>query len=205
MKTTQGLHDAGQSLWLDNITQSMLTGGTLRRYVEEFSITGLTSNPTIFDHAIGSSDDCDALRDRLGIAVAKRAYAAYRELLDSDEWLRLANAGARPQRLLCASTATKDPEASDVLYIAALAAPYTVNTMPEATLLAFAHHGEFGTMLPRDGGDAEVVLRQFARAGIDADGLADTLQQEGADAFVQSWNDLLACLKEKSGAVARVG
>jgi transaldolase len=361
MRTTQQLHDLGQSLWLDNITRGMLTSGTLRRYIEEFSITGLTSNPTIFDHAIKGSRDYDGairqgldqgksgealffdlaladltqaadlfrsvhdrtvgvdgwvslevspllaydtastvaevrdlsgraarpnvfikipgtpegvpaiedtifagvpinvtllfsreqylasaqaymrglerriaaglppnvpsvasvfvsrwdkavlgkvpepLRDRLGIAVAKRTYAAYRGLLNSDRWLRLANAGARPQRLLWASTGTKDPEASDVLYITALAAPFTINTMPEATLFAFAEHGQLSSSLPVDGGDAEAVLREFAAAGVDVDALATTLQREGAAAFVQSWNDLLLRIGEKARAVAQAG
>jgi len=361
MKTTQQLHDFGQSLWLDNITRGMLTSGTLRRYIEEFSITGLTSNPTIFDHAIKGSRDYDAavrqglaqgksgealffdlaladltqaadlfrpvhdrtvgvdgwvslevspllaydtastvaeardlsgraarpnvfikipgtaegipaieeaifagvpinvtllfsrehylasaqaymrglerriaaglpphvpsvasvfisrwdkavlgkvpepLRDRLGIAVAKQTYAAYRGLLNSDRWQRLANAGARPQRLLWASTGTKDPEASDILYITALAAPFTINTMPETTLLAFAEHGQVSATMPVDGGDAEAVLREFAGAGVDVAALAAALQREGAEAFVQSWNDLLLRINEKSRAVAQAG
>jgi len=361
MKTTQQLHDFGQSLWLDNITRGMLTSGTLRRYIEEFSITGLTSNPTIFDHAIKGSRDYDAavrqglaqgksgealffdlaladltqaadlfrpvhdrtvgvdgwvslevspllaydtastvaeardlsgraarpnvfikipgtaegipaieeaifagvpinvtllfsrehylasaqaymrglerriaaglpphvpsvasvfisrwdkavlgkvpepLRDRLGIAVAKQTYAAYRGLLNSDRWQRLANAGARPQRLLWASTGTKDPEASDILYITALAAPFTINTMPETTLLAFAEHGQVSATMPVHGGDAEAVLREFAGAGVDVAALAAALQREGAEAFVQSWNDLLLRINEKSRAVAQAG
>ncbi len=361
MRATQQLHDLGQSLWLDNITRGMLASGTLRRYIDEFSITGLTSNPTIFDHAIRESRDYDGavrqglaqgksgealffdlaltdltqaadlfrpvhdrtagvdgwvslevspllaydtastvaeardlsgraarpnlfikipgtpeglpaieetifagvpinvtllfsreqylasaqaymrglerriaaglppnvpsvasvfvsrwdkavlgkvpepLRDRLGIAVAKRAYAAYRALLNSDRWQRLANAGARPQRLLWASTGTKDPEASDVLYITALAAPHTINTIPEATLLAFAEHGQVSTTLPVDSGDADGVLREFATAGVDVDALAAALQREGAAAFVQSWNDLLRCIDEKSSALAQAG
>lgn len=357
MKATQRLHDAGQSLWLDNITRGMLSSGKLRGYIEEYSITGLTSNPTIFDHAIRESTDYDtairdrlargmsdedlffelaledvthaadlfrpvydrtggvdgwvslevspllaydtastaaqarqlsaragrpnlfikipgtrqglpaieetifagvpvnvtllfsreqylaaaeaymrgierriaaglppnvssvasvfvsrwdkavmgklpeSLRDQLGIAVAKRIYAAYRTLLDSSKWRRL----NLPQRLLWASTGTKDPKASDVLYVAALAAPDTINTMPEATLLAFADHGKIGPLLPADGGDAEVLLQQFGRAGINVDTLADELQREGADAFVQSWNDLLACVEEKASAMAHAG
>ena len=361
MRATQQLHDLGQSLWLDNITRGMLTSGTLRRYIDEFSIAGLTSNPTIFDQAIKGSRDYDGairqglaqgksgealffdlaladltqaadlfrpvhdrtvgvdgwvslevspllaydtastvaevrdlsaraarpnlfikipgtpegvpaieetifagvpinvtllfsrehylasaqaymrglerriaaglppnvpsvaslfvsrwdkavlgkvpepLRDRLGIAVAKQTYAAYRALLNSDRWLRLANAGARPQRLLWASTGTKDPEASDVLYITALAAPFTINTIPEATLFAFAEHGQVSGTLPVDGGDAETVLRQFAAAGVDVDALAATLQREGAAAFVQSWNDLLLRTSEKARAVAQAG
>ena len=134
----------------------------------------------------------ESLRDQLGIAIAKRTYKAYRDLLDSPRWQRVFNAGARPQRLLWASTGTKDPKASDVLYIKALAAPFTVNTMPEGTLKALADHGELGTILPADGGDCEEVLAQFAKAGIDVDALAAQLQEEGAKSFVKSWNDLMA-------------
>jgi transaldolase len=361
MKATQQLHDAGQSLWLDNITRALLTSGTLRRYIEEMSITGLTSNPTIFDHAIKNSRDYDdairkklkrgmsgealffdlaledltqaadlfrpvhertagvdgwvslevspelaydtastlaeakqlhgkaarpnlfikipgtkegvpaieeaifagvpinvtllfsrehylaaaeaylrgierritaglnpvvgsvasvfisrwdkavsgkapaELRDQLGIAVAKRTYKAYRELLASNRFQRLVNFGARPQRLLWASTGTKDPEASDVLYVKALAAPNTVNTMPEATLLAFANHGAMGDPLPPDGGDAEAVLAKFGKAGIDVNKLAADLQSEGAKSFVQSWKDLLAVIATKSEALKKAG
>jgi len=362
MKATQLLHDLGQSIWLDNITRNLLESGTLKRYINELSVTGLTSNPTIFDHAIkngGAYDNAireltktksgealffelaleditqaaalfrpvydrtdgvdgwvslevspslaydttstlaaakdlsaragrpnvfikipgtkeglpaieeaifagvpinvtllfsreqylaaaeaflrgverridagldpvvgsvasvfisrwdvavtgkvaDSLRDRLGIAIAKRIYKAYRSLLDSPRWQRAYNAGARPQRLLWASTGTKDPKASDVLYVKSLAAPFTVNTMPEATLKALADHGEIGAMLPADGGDCEEVLAQFGKAGIDIDALAAWLQDEGAKSFVQSWNDLLAVITDKGaalkGAVAR--
>ncbi len=361
MKATTQLHDAGQSLWLDNITRSLLTSGGLDRYVKELSVTGLTSNPTIFDQAIKNSHDYDAairdktaggksgerlffelaledlmraadvfrpiheatngvdgwvslevspklaydtestltaakqlhaeaarpnlfikipgtpegipaieeaicagvpinvtllfsreqylaaaeayirgierrvaagrnphvgsvasvfvsrwdgavggkvppaLENRLGIAMAKRTYKAYRELLASDRWLRLLNRGARSQRLLWASTGTKDPKASDVLYIKSLAAPHSVNTMPEKTLLALADHGDIGAMLPHDGGDAETVLAEFARAGVDLDGLATQLQREGAAAFVKSWDELLACIVEKSAALKKAG
>ncbi|HUI65150.1 MAG TPA: transaldolase [Bacteroidota bacterium] len=359
MKATKRLHDLGQSLWLDNITRSLLTKGTLRRYTDELSVTGLTSNPTIFDHAFKNTDSYndairqklregksgeelffelaledlteaadlfrpiheatggvdgwvslevspllaydsastvkeaaelhsranrtnlfikipgtaqgvpaieetifkgvpvnvtllfsrehylaaadaymkgiekriaaglspklasvasvfisrwdkavmgrvpeggkvhDQLRNRLGIAIAKRTYKAYRDLLASRRWQKLANAGALPQRLLWASTGTKDPQASDVLYISALAAPDTINTMPEETLLAFADHGEVGSVLPVDAGDAEVVLSQFAKAGIDDKALAEELQREGALAFDQSWNELIDRLKSK--------
>jgi transaldolase len=145
------------------------------------------------------------LRDRLGIAVAKRTYRAYRELLDSDRWQRLANEGARPQRLLWASTGTKDPDASDVLYVTSLAAPFTVNTMPEKTLLAFAEHGEVDDPLPADGGDAEDVLAAFAAAGVDVDGLAATLQRDGAAAFDDSWDKLLTCIATKTDALASAG
>jgi len=357
MKATQLLHNLGQSIWLDNITRDLLESGTLSRYIQELSVTGLTSNPTIFDHAIKNSTAYDAairenlkqgksgealffglaledlsraaalfrpiydrtdgvdgwvslevspllaydtastlaaardlharagqpnlfikipgtkeglpaieesifagvpinvtllfsrehyraaaeaflrgierrieaglnpnvgsvaslfvsrwdaavlgtapesLRGRLGIAIAMRAYKAYRELLDSPRGQRVFNAGARPQRLLWASTGTKDPKASDVLYIKALAAPFTVNTMPEATLKALADHGELGSILPADGGDCEQVLAQFAKAGIDVDALSGRLQEEGAKSFVQSWNDLMAVITSKSAAL----
>ncbi len=361
MKATQLLHDAGQSLWLDNITRALLESGGLRRYIDELSVTGLTSNPTIFDHAIKNSRDYDAairektatgksgeglffelaledltqaadlfrpiyqatngvdgwvslevspklaydtastvaaakelsaraarpnlfikipgtregvpaieeaifagvpvnvtllfsrehyvaaaqayvrgierrvaaglnphvgsvasifvsrwdaavagkvpaaLQAQLGIAMAKRTYKAYRDLLASDRWLRLLNVGARSQRLLWASTGTKDPKASDVLYVKSLAAPHSVNTIPEKTLLALADHGEIGAMLPHDGGDAEEVLDRFTQAGVDLDALAADLQRDGAAAFVKSWDDLLACLLEKSATLKRAG
>jgi transaldolase len=131
------------------------------------------------------------LHGKLAIAIAQRTYKAYRELRDSFDWQRLANEGARPQRLLWASTGTKDPDASDVLYIEALAAPFTINTMPEPTLLAFAEHGTVGAPLPPDGGDAEAVLERFAGLGIDVDALARQLQEDGAKAFVDSWAELM--------------
>ncbi len=357
MKATQLLHNLGQSIWLDNITRDLLNSGALQRYINEFSVTGLTSNPTIFDHAIKNSTAYDAaiweklnkgksgealffelaleditraaalfrsvydqtdgvdgwvslevspllandtastltaaknlyaragqqnlfikipgtkeglpaieeaifagipinvtllfsreqylaaaesflrgierridagiepavgsvasifisrwdvavmdkvpdsLRDQLGIAIAKRTYKAYRELLGSPRWQRTFNAGARPQRLLWASTGTKDSKASDVLYVKALAAPFTVNTMPESTLKALADHGELGTILPEDGGDCEEVLGQFAKAGVDIDALGAQLQDEGAKSFVKSWNDLMAVISSKSSAL----
>jgi transaldolase len=359
MKATQQLREAGQSLWLDNITRGLLNSGILKRYIDELSITGLTSNPTIFDHAISKSHDYDpairekikggkagedlffelaiedlsrtadlfrpihdltdgvdgfvslevspvlaydatstlaqakqlharagrpnlfikipgtregipaieeaifagvpinvtllfsrghylaaagaymrgierriaaglnpdvrsvasvfisrwdkavsgtapaALHNQLGVAIAKRTYKAYRDVLNSDRWQRLANAGARPQRLLFASTGTKDPEASDVLYVKALAAPNTVNTMPEATLLAFANHGELGPPLPADGGNAEEVLGKFGKEGIDISALAADLQKDGAASFVASWNDLLAGIAAKSDTLRK--
>jgi len=359
MKTTGKLHELGQSIWLDNITRDLLNDGSLRRYIEELSVTGLTSNPTIFDHAIKNSTAYDAaireklatgrraeelffelaledltraadlfrptndrttgvdgwvslevspllahdtastlaaakelfaraarpnlfikipgtkeglpaieeaifagvpinvtllfsreqylaaaeaflrgierridagltpevasvasvfisrwdaavaaqvpatLVNQLGIAIAKRTYAAYRKLLASPRWQRTFNAGARPQRLLWASTGTKDPHASDILYVKALAAPFTVNTMPEATLKALAEHGELGMLLPADGGDCEAVLTRFAETGIDVDALATRLQDEGAKAFVKSWNDLLEVLTSKSAVLAK--
>jgi transaldolase len=142
-----------------------------------------------------------SLANQLGIAIGKRTYKAYRGLLDSPRWQRAFNAGARPQRLLWASTGTKDPKASDVLYVKALASPLTVNTMPEPTLKALADHGELGAVLPADGGDCEQVLAQFAKAGVDVDALAAQLQDEGAKSFVQSWNDLLSVIATKSAAL----
>ena len=143
----------------------------------------------------------DSLRNQLGIAIAKRAYAAYRDLLDSPRYQRIVNAGARPQRLLWASTGTKDPKASDILYIKALAAPFTVNTMPEGTLKALADHGELGTLLQADGGDSDEVIGEFAKAGIDVDVVAAQLQDEGAKSFVNSWNDLMAVITSKRTAL----
>jgi len=142
-----------------------------------------------------------ALNNQLGIAVANRTYQAYRELLCSPRWQRVYNAGARPQRLLWASTGTKDPKASDVLYIKALAAPFTVNTMPEATLIALADHGQLGSIMAADGGDCEGVLAQFAQAGVNLDILATQLQSEGAKSFVKSWNELLGVIGSKSSAL----
>ena len=130
-----------------------------------------------------------------------RTYAAYRRLLDSPRSKRLLNAGGRPQRLLWASTGTKDPKASDLLYVEALAAPFTVNTMPEDTLNALADHGEINHILPAHGGDCEEVLGRFAKAGIDIDALADELQHEGARSFVKSWNELMDCIASKSEAL----
>ena len=354
---TQALHALGQSLWLDNITRTMLDDGTLARYIADLSVTGLTSNPTIFDNAIRKSDAYDeaikqkiargtsgealffalaiedltqaadlfrpihdrtggvdgwvslevspllaydaastikaaselharaqrpnlfikipgtkeglpaieesifagvpinvtllfsreqyvgaadayckgierrikagrdpkvtsvasvfisrwdkavmgktpeALRDKLGIAIAKRTYKAYRDLLASERWQKLAAAGARPQRLLFASTSTKDPQAPDVLYISALAAPNTVNTMPEETLLAFGEHGSVSQAMPRDGGDAEQVLVAITRTGVDVSMLAKQLQDEGAKGFVDSWKELLGAIETKSKAL----
>jgi transaldolase len=153
MKATQTLHDLGQSIWLDNITRDLLNQGTLKRYIEELSVTGLTSNPTIFDHAM---------------------------------W---------------ASTGTKNPKAADTLYITALAAPFTVNTMPEATLKALADHGELRSVMAADGGNSEAVINAFARAGISVDALATQLQDEGASSFVKSWNELMTVINSKSHAL----
>jgi transaldolase len=145
------------------------------------------------------------LQDRLGIAVAKRTYKAYREMLASPRWQKAARAGAPPQRLLWASTGTKDPKASDVLYIKALAAPDTINTIPEKTLLAFADHGALGEVLSEDGGDAESVIATFAKAGVDDEKLAAELQREGAASFVASWKDLLNCIESKVAALKAAG
>jgi transaldolase len=138
------------------------------------------------------------LRNKLGIAIGQQAYKAYRDLMDSDRWQRLENQGARPQRLLFASTSTKDPAASDVLYISALAAPNTVNTMPEKTLLAFGDHGQVSGTLPRDGGDAEQVLAEFTKVRIDLSRLAADLQEEGTKSFDASWQDLLNAIEMKT-------
>ncbi len=359
MKATQLLHNLGQSIWLDNITRDLLTSGTLKRYIDELSVTGLTSNPTIFDHAIKNStaydatirqklkegksgeglffelalEDLtraadlfrpiydrtngvdgwvslevspllaydtastlaaakelhgragrpnllikipgtkeglpaieeaifagvpinvtllfsreqyvaaaeaflrgierridaglkaevesvasvfisrwdvavagkvpDALRDQLGIAIAKRTYKAYRDLICSPRWQRIYSSGARAQRLLWASTGTKDPKSSDVLYVKALAAPFTVNTMPEGTLKALADHGDISEIMSADGGDWEAVLGQFAKAGIDVDALAKQLQEEGAKSFVNSWNELMGVIASKSATLEK--
>ncbi|CAH1386330.1 transaldolase [Candidatus Nitrotoga sp. M5] len=359
MKPTQQLHNLGQRLWLDNITRDLLTSGTLRRYIDELSVTGLTSNPTIFDKAInkgafydesirkktlaGKTDEAlffelaledltqaadlfrpihDAtggvdgwvslevspllagdttgtvnaaiqlhaqanrpnlfikipgtragipaiekaifagvpinvtllfsreqyiaaaeaymrgierriangldpvvnsvaslfvsrwdvaikekiqpgLNNRLGIAIAMRTYKAYRDLLASPRWQKLAHSGARPQRLLWASTGTKDPAASDILYVEALAAPDTINTIPEKTLLAFAEYGTVNDALPVDGGYAESVLDEFTEEGINDETLAADLQREGIEAFSNSWGDLMACIKSKSDMLTK--
>jgi transaldolase len=139
----------------------------------------------------------DELRNRLGIAIGKQTYRAYRELMESERWQRLENEGARTQRLLWASTGTKDPDASDVLYIEAFASPLTVNTMPENTLQAFADHGKVGEPLDPDGGDSEETLKAFADAGVDTDALATRLQKDGAEAFVKSWRELLGTIAEQ--------
>jgi transaldolase len=147
----------------------------------------------------------EALNNRLGLAMAGRIYQAYLGLVGTPRCLRAYNAGARPQRLLWASTGTKDPSASDTLYVKALAAPFTVNTMPEGTLKALADHGEIGPIMPADGGDCEAVLNQFAEAGVNLDGLAARLQDEGAESFVKSWNELMAVIASKSTALKPVG
>jgi len=357
MKATAQLQELGQSLWLDNITREMLDSGQLQRYADEYSISGLTSNPSIFDKAIksGAYDDeirrkaavaaeremlffelaiedlrraadlfapvhrrtagvdgwvslevspllaydtarsvraaadlharagrenvfikipgteqglaaieeatfagvpinvtllfsreqylasanaymrgierrlkagldlnvpsvasvfisrwdaavmgrvPDHLRGRLGLAVGLTTYQAYRQLMDSNRWQRLANAGARVQRLLWASTSTKDPDLPDTMYIDGLRAPHTINTMPESTLRAFVDHGQVGEPIAADGGDAEATLAQFESAGIDVDGLAARLQSDGARSFVESWKDLLSRIDDQVAAVA---
>jgi transaldolase len=153
-----------------------------------------------WDGAVASNVP-ENLRNQLGIAIAKRTFKAASALLGSARWQRVYNLGGRPQRLLWASTGTKDPKASDILYITALAAPFTVNTMPEATLKALATHTELGELLPTDGGNCEEVLAQFAKAGVDVDALAAQLQREGADSFVKSWNDLMSVLSSKSASL----
>ena len=143
----------------------------------------------------------EALRNQLAVATARRTYRTYRSLLSSPRWQRVYNAGARPQRLLWASTGTKDPNASDVLYIQALAAPFTVNTIPEKTLLALADHGEIPGLMPASGGNCEEVLAQFAAAGVDLQALASRLQAEGAASFVRSWDSLMSVIASKSAAL----
>ena len=349
---TRQLHDLGQRLWLDNISRHLLRSGALQHYITEFSVTGLTSNPTIFEQALGGADYDDSIHvlsaagmageelffelaledltqaadlfrpifdasdgvdgwvslevspllanntahtiqaaarlfkhadkpnlfikipgtpegvraveevifdgvpvnitllfscehylataqaymralerryeaglslrvdsvaslfvsrwdvsvkqeisspfhNRLGIAMAMRTYRAHRELLTSDRWQKLAAAGARPQRLVWASTGTKDPAAPDTLYVQALAAPRTINTIPEKTLLAFADHGQLGTPMPADGGYADAVLEEFRREGVDDAALAERLQREGVESFATSWHALLTRLREK--------
>jgi transaldolase len=357
MKATQQLHDLGQSLWLDNITRTMLDDGTLARYIADYSVTGLTSNPSIFEAAMAEGDAYDEgikaksqaglsgealftelaledlrraaklfkpvfdathqvdgwvsmevspllaadtagsleaarqihdqgncpnlfvkipgtpegvpaieeaifagipinvtllfsreqylavaeaymrgierrieagldpkvgsvasvfvsrwdvasnkqlppeLHNKLGIAVIQQTYRAYRELLASPRWQKLAAAGAQPQRLLVASTGTKDPNASDTLYITALAAPDTIDTMPEKTLLALADHGQLNGVMPEDGGDADATVAKITAAGVDIDALALKLQQDGAQAFVKSWHQLLGRLSDKVGSL----
>ena len=143
------------------------------------------------------------LRNKLGIAMAQRTYRQCRTMLSSPRWQRIYTAGAHPQRLLWASTGTKDPTVSDVLYIKALAAPYTVNTMPEATLKALAKDTEIATILPADGGDCEEVLARFEEAGIQLDQLGAQLQTEGAQLFAKSWNELEAVIGSKAGALSQ--
>jgi len=185
MKATKELHDIGRSLWLDNITRDLLN-----------SADGTWRSPKRYRP---SSSTASASR-----SPAERT-KAYRELLDSPRWQRAFNLGVLAQRLLWASTGTRDPKASDILYVKALAAPLTVNTLPEGTLKTFGDHGEVGELLPIDGGDSERVLAAFAAAGIDVGVLADRLQDEGAKAFVRSWQELLARCESKSSATDRAG
>jgi transaldolase len=179
----------------------------IERRIDAGLTPGIGSVASIFisrwDAAAGKVPD--ALKDQLGIAIAKRTFKAYRDILNSPRWMRAYNAGARPQRLLWASTGTKDPKASDILYVKALAAPFTVNTMPEGTLKAFADHGEVGEIMPVDGGDCEEILARFAKAGIDPDALAAKLQDEGAKSFVKSWNDLMGVIASKCAVLEKAG
>jgi transaldolase len=157
-----------------------------------------------WDGAVSSTVP-ESLKNRLGIAIAWRTYTAYLATLASPRWQRIYNFGARPQRLLWASTGTKDPKASDTLYIEALASPFTINTMPEATLKAFADHGKLGPSLSRDSGEAEEVLSRFAKAGVDVNALATKLQEDGAKAFAKSWHELLAGIAAKTAQMAKAG
>jgi transaldolase len=152
-----------------------------------------------WDAAVAGKVPAD-LADRLALAVGLDVYRAYRNLLASDRALRLENAGARMQRLLWASTSTKDPAASDTLYVHGLAAPFTINTMPDATLEAFYDHGEVGEPMPADGGDCDALLARFAEAGVDTAVLATKLQNDGATSFVDSWNDLLERVKAQGAS-----
>ena len=273
---TRKLHDLGQRLWLDNISRELLTSGTLARYIADLSVTGLTSNPTIFEHAIASGNSYDgaiqklaargltgeALFFELALDDLTQAADLFRPIFDasegsdgwvslevspllandtagttqaaarlharaarpnlfikipgtpegipaieqsifaSDRWHKLAAAGARPQRLLWASTGSKDPAAPDTFYVEALAAPGTINTIPEKTLLAFGDHGKLGASLPADGGFAEAVLEEFRREGVDDEALAARLQREGVQAFANSWSGLMARIQEKSSQPA---
>jgi transaldolase len=226
----QRLHALGQSLWVDNITRKMLGDGTLQGYIDELSVTGLTSNPTIFEQAIGAGDLYDeqiaelSRRGRFGedlffelaLRDLRQAADLFRPVFDAtdgvDGWVSLevspaivddtarttAAAGARPQRLLWASTGTKDPDAPDTLYLEALAAPDTVDTIPDKTLEAFAEHGKVGAPLAVDGGDAEEVIAGFRQLGVDDAALALRLQKEGAASFQKSWDSLLAGLRKKT-------
>src|SRR5258708_1817665 len=240
MKATKQLNDLGQSLWLDNITRDLLDRDILKGYIENLSVTGLTSNPTIFDHAIKNSAAYDApIRKKLRkgttgeqlffeLALEDLTRAAdmfwpiYVRTNGTDGWVSLEvspllahdtastiaaakdlhGRAGRPN-LFIKIPGTKDPKASDILYVKALAAPFSVNTMPEATLKAFGDHGEVGGALRADGGDAEEVLAQFAKAGIDVDALAAQLQDEGAKSFVKSWDELMGVIDMKSAALKK--
>ena len=206
MQATQQLSSAGQSIWLDNITRELLLTGTLERYIRDLSVVGLTSNPTIFDKAFRHGTAYDA-SFRAGLRPGTSHEDLFFQLaleVASARWQRAFNAGARPQRLLFASTGTKDPKASDVLYVRGLIAPLTVNTMPEGTLHAFAEHGEVGPELRPDGGDSAEVLLEFGRSGINHEALATRLQEEGATAFVASWKDLLGVIASKTTTAGKV-
>jgi transaldolase len=169
VKATEILHERGQSLWLDNISRSLLDNGTIQRYIDSYSVTGLTSN---------------------------------RALTSSDRSQRLENAGARTQRLLWASTSTKDPNAPDTLYVHGLAAPFTINTMPDKTLEAFYDHGAVADTLPADGGNVDELMKVFADAGVDTAQVAAKLQSDGAKSFVSDWNELIDRIRAQAAAVA---
>src|SRR6516164_4510318 len=178
----------------------------IERRIEAGLKPGVGSVGSVFvsrwDAAVASKVP-EALRNQLGIAIAKRTYKAARAMFSSPRWQRIYNAGARPQRLLWASTGTKDPHASDVLYVKALAAPFTVNTMPEGTLKALSEHSELGTIIPADGGDCEQVLAEFAKAGIEVDALGAQLREERGKSFVKSWNELMTVISSKSVALKK--
>jgi transaldolase len=188
---------AASEAWLRGIERRIAAG--LNPLVDSVASVFISR----WDAAAAASKIPETLNNKLGIAIAGRIYKAYLDQLASPRWQKVFNAGARPQRLLWASTGTKDPKASDTLYIKALASPLTVNTMPEGTLKAFADHGEVGAMMPADSGASESTLKQFAQAGIDVDALAARLQDEGAKSFVKSWNELLGVIETKSAALKR--
>jgi len=208
MNPTHTLHALGQRLWVDNITRSMLDTGTLQRCIDTLQVTGLSPQVMSVASVFVSRWDVavkdkvpQELHNRRGIAVCEQTYQASLHLLASPRWQRQAKAGALPQRVLSASTGTKDPQASDTLYVDALAAPDTINTLPEKTLLAFADHGRPVQGMTAADERTRALLTQYRAAGIDLDALALQLQQEGADAFVTSWRALLARIVQKSQAL----
>lgn len=203
------LHTLGQRLWVDNITRSMLDTGTLQRCIDTLQVTGLSPQVMSVASVFVSRWDVavkdkvpQELHNRRGIAVCEQTYQASLHLLASPRWQRQAKAGALPQLVLSASTGTKDPQASDTHYVEALAAPDTINTLPEKTLLAFADHGRPGHVMPLHEAQTPAQLARFAQAGIDIETLGVQLQQDGAVAFVKSWRALLARIAEKSQALA---
>ena len=169
---------------------------------------GVTSVASVFvsrwDTAVADQVPAD-LKNMLGVAIGQQCYAAYTALLASERYRRVMNAGARPQRLLMASTGTKDPKASDILYVKGLAAPFTIDTMPENTLKAVADHGGGIKAIPADGGDCEQVLAKFRKAGVDLDAVAAKLQSDGAESFVKSWNELMGVIAAKSAELKKAG